>query len=74
MVAAVKVGLVSIIKTPKILTIIGGGYNRFGQRFDKYKPDALRIRSQKIKSELRESEEVGRTNTQKNHSVGCCPR
>ena len=49
-----------------------GGWNRFGQRFDKYKPDALRVRSQEIKSELRESAEAGRGNTQKNHFVGRC--
>ena len=51
-----------------------GGYNRFGQRFDRYKPDALHIRVAEMQQELRESEELGRANTQKNHSVGCCPR
>jgi len=52
----------------------GGDYNRFGQRFERYKPDALRVRSQKIKSELRESEEVGRGNTQKKSYRGTQPR
>ena len=51
-----------------------GGYNRFGQRFDRYKPDALHIRMQEEIFNLQGQEELGRANTQKNHSVGCCPR
>lgn len=53
----------------------GGGWNRFGQRFDRYKT--------RTGSELQEPgrlvacgelAEHGRRSTQKNHCVGRCPR
>lgn len=47
-----------------------GGWNRFGQRFDKYKPAALHIRAPEEGQKLREPAEHGRRNTEKNHCVG----
>ena len=54
----------------------GGGYwNRFGQRFDRYKQTlATEERSTAGRNMgLCELAEHGRRNSQKNHSVGCCP-
>ena len=49
---------------------LGGGWNRFGQRFDKYKPQTLHVRTPETGQELREQAEHGRRNTQKNYHVG----
>ena len=52
---------------------LGGGktWNRFGQRFDKYKPQTLHVWTPETGQELREQAEHGRQNTQKNYHVGC---
>lgn len=50
----------------------GGGWNRFGQRFNRYKTDTLHLRTPEERSELQEPVEHGRQNTQKNYNMGCC--
>lgn len=64
--AVVKVGFQSITKTLKPLKMlkIGGGWNRFGGRFDKYK-QTLHLRNTEMQQELREQAEVGTRNTKK---------
>ena len=56
----------------------GGGtqkYNRFGQRFDRYKNPQARKELSTIRRDLELSElvERGRANTEKNHNVGRSP-
>lgn len=53
----------------------GGGYNRFGQRFDKYKnPQAIqKLQEARRVMGLSELGEHGRGNTEKNCCVGCSP-
>lgn len=49
----------------------GGVWNRFGQRFDRYK--TLHLREPEEIQKLRGQEAHGRENTQKNYYVGCGP-
>ena len=58
------------------LTEGGGRWNRFGQRFDRYKtpPTAEELSKTGRNLGLSELVEHGRGNTQKNHIVGCCPK
>lgn len=53
----------------------GGGWNRFGQRFDRYKNPQSTKELQEARRHVGLSElvERGRANTEKNHYVGCCP-
>lgn len=48
-----------------------GGWNRFGQRFDRYKNPPLHLRTSEEGQELREQAALGQRNMQKNHCVGC---
>ena len=47
----------------------GGYWNRFGQRFDKYKTHHKRTAEGQKSTEL---VEPGRRSSEKNHHVGCC--
>lgn len=54
------------------MLIRGGYWNRFGQRFDRYKKTP-HVRRQKEGEHLSGQAEHGHGNTQKNHYVGCGP-